>query len=53
MCVRAVPRAVRYSPGVRIGIISDTHLPSVIRELDELGPQIGEFLATLRRALDE
>jgi hypothetical protein len=32
---------------VRIGLISDTHLPSVIRRLDELGPEIGAFLATV------
>ncbi|MCH2171910.1 metallophosphatase family protein [Myxococcota bacterium] len=28
-----------------IALISDTHLPSVIRQLDELGPEIGDFLA--------
>jgi len=32
---------------VRIGLISDTHLPSLVRSLDELGPEIGEFLATV------
>jgi putative phosphoesterase len=32
---------------VRIGLLSDTHLPSLIRELDELGPQIRDFLATV------
>ena len=31
---------------MRVGLIGDTHLPSVIRQLDELGPEIGEFLAT-------
>ena len=30
---------------MRIGLISDTHLPSLMRHLDELGPQIGEFLS--------
>ena len=30
---------------MRIGLISDTHLPSLIRDLDELGPEVGEFLA--------
>lgn len=29
---------------MRIGLITDTHLPSVIRRLDELGPEIGAFL---------
>jgi putative phosphoesterase len=32
---------------VRIGLIADTHLPSLIRQLDELGPEIGDFLATV------
>ena len=32
---------------MRIALIADTHLPSVIRQLDELGPEIGEFLATV------
>ena len=32
---------------MRIGVISDTHLPSIIRRVDELGPQAGEFLATV------
>ena len=30
---------------MRIGLISDTHLPSLIHDLDELGPETGEFLA--------
>ena len=30
---------------MRIGLISDTHLPSLIGDLDELGPEVGEFLA--------
>ena len=29
---------------MRIGLISDTHLPSLIRTPDELGPQLAEFL---------
>jgi putative phosphoesterase len=29
---------------MRIGLISDTHLPSLIHSLDELGPEVGEFL---------
>lgn len=32
---------------MRIGLISDTHLPSLVRDLDELGPEIGAFLATV------
>ncbi len=31
---------------MRIALISDTHLPSLIRTPDELGPALGEFLAT-------
>ena len=30
---------------MRVGLISDTHLPSLIRSLDELGPQVGDFLS--------
>jgi putative phosphoesterase len=30
---------------MRIGVISDTHLPSLIRNLDELGPFAREFLS--------
>jgi len=29
---------------VRIGLIADTHLPSLVRSLDELGPQIADVL---------
>ena len=32
---------------MRIGILSDTHLPNVIRHLDELGPEPAEFFATV------
>ena len=32
---------------VRIGLISDTHLPSLMRSLDELGPVVGEALRGL------
>jgi uncharacterized protein len=32
---------------MRIGVISDTHLPSIIRHVDELGPQASEFLASV------
>jgi len=31
---------------VRVALIADTHLPSLIRQLDELGPEAGDFLAT-------
>ena len=30
---------------MRVALISDTHLPSLIRTPDELGPQLAEFLA--------
>jgi putative phosphoesterase len=30
-----------------IGILSDTHLPNLIRHLDELGPEIATFLSTV------
>ena len=36
---------------MRIGLISDTHLPSLIHSLDELGPEIGEFLASVELIL--
>ncbi len=32
---------------MRIGLISDTHLPQLLRQLDELGPEVGEFLSTV------
>jgi putative phosphoesterase len=32
---------------MRIGLITDTHLPSLIRSLDELGPQCADFLRTV------
>ncbi len=30
---------------MRIGLRADTHLPSLIQSLDELGPEMGEFLS--------
>lgn len=33
--------------GMRIGIVSDTHLPNLIRELDELGPEPARFFSTV------
>jgi len=32
---------------MRIGVISDTHLPSLIRQLDEMGSKAGDILATV------
>ena len=41
----------RYVVPMRIGLISDTHLPSLIHSLDELGPEVGEFLASVELIL--
>ena len=30
---------------MRIGLLADTHLPSLVHSLDELGPEMGEFLS--------
>jgi len=30
---------------MRIGLVSDTHLPSLIRGLDDMGPEVGEALS--------
>lgn len=35
-----------YRPAMRIAVISDTHLPSLIRDPDGLGPQLAAFLAS-------
>jgi putative phosphoesterase len=32
---------------MRIGIVSDTHLPNLIRQLDELGPEPARFFAAV------
>ena len=32
---------------MRIGLIADTHLPSLVRSLDELGPQIADVLRSV------
>jgi len=32
---------------MRLGLITDTHLPALIRQLDELGPQVAKFLAAV------
>lgn len=36
---------------MRIGLVADTHLPSLMRSLDELGPEIGDFLSTVELIL--
>lgn len=36
---------------MRIGILSDTHLPNLIRQLDELGPEPAAFFATVELIL--
>lgn len=32
---------------MRLGLVTDTHLPALIRQLDELGPQCADFLHTV------
>lgn len=32
---------------MRIGLVSDTHLPALFRQLDGLGPQVADFFATV------
>ena len=36
---------------MRIGVISDTHLPSLIRQLDDLGPQAAQFVTAVQEFL--
>lgn len=36
---------------MRIGVIADTHLPSLIRSPDQLGPELREFLETVELIL--
>ncbi len=36
-----------YSCVMKIGIVSDTHLPNIIRELGELGPEPAAFFSTV------
>lgn len=36
---------------MRIGILSDTHLPNLIRDLDQLGPEPAAFFATVELIL--
>ena len=36
-----------YIRVMRIGLLTDTHLPGIIRTLDELGPLPGEFLSSV------
>src|ERR671925_1583747 len=42
LTLSARPRMVT---GMRIGIVSDTHLPNLIRQLDELGPEPARFFS--------
>jgi putative phosphoesterase len=37
----------RMVTGMRIGIVSDTHLPNLIRQLDELGPEPARFFSSV------
>jgi len=32
---------------MRIGLLSDTHLPGIIQSLDELGPEPANFFSTV------
>lgn len=32
---------------MKIGLLTDTHLPNLIRDLDELGPEPGEFFSSM------
>lgn len=32
---------------MRLGLVTDTHLPAIFRQLDELGPECGDFLRTV------
>ena len=36
---------------MRVGVIADTHLPSLIRSMDELSSDTGEFLTTVELIL--
>lgn len=36
---------------MRIGIVADTHLPALHRQLDDLGPQAAEFFSTVELIL--
>lgn len=36
---------------MRIGLVTDTHLPALHRQLDELGPEAAEFFATVELIL--
>lgn len=39
--------AAAIMPPMRIGLVTDTHLPRYVRTLEELGPQVAEFLSTV------
>src|SRR4051794_21166788 len=36
-----------YRAAMRVGLISDTHLPSILKQLDDLGPEAAQFLRTV------
>jgi putative phosphoesterase len=38
---------VWFDIGMRIGLIADTHLPALVRSLDDLGPEAGGFVRTV------
>ncbi len=44
-------RGVRYSEQVRIGLVADTHLPALHKQLDDLGPEAASFFATVELIL--
>lgn len=39
--------ALCFDHCMRIGLVTDTHLPSLIRSLDDLGPEAGAFFRTV------
>ena len=41
----------RYVVQMRVGLITDTHLPSLMRSLGELGPEVADFLSTVELIL--
>jgi putative phosphoesterase len=36
-----------FDTHMRIGLIADTHLPAIVRSLDDFGPESGEFFRTV------
>lgn len=43
----ASDRRLCFHARMRIGLITDTHLPALIRSLDDLGPEAGAFFRTV------